>query len=279
MQISFCNSNDKHYQRLLNDLLTPIFLDFKFWYDLNLWDSNYESYSIMKNDKIISNICVYKTDILLNGKKYPALSVGAVATEEEYKGKGYSRRIMEHIINKYPDVPMYLSANETVIDFYPRFGFERIFEKLPVAQFKIHNEAEPRKLVFDDQKVWDYVYKRNNYSSKLDCLNTASINLFHIHLGYLKDCIYDIPELDTIIIAEQNEGILRIIGVFSLRDIAFENLAKYLPFKNVSKIEFGFIPYWNDLEFEMNTYETDPLFVRNVKCELGDFKFPELSVT
>lgn len=279
MHISFRNSNDKHYQGLLNNLLKPIFLDFKFWYDLNLWDSNYESYSIMQKDEIVSNICVFKTDVLLDGKQHQALSVGAVATKSEYRGNGYSRLIMEHILNKYPDIPMYLSANETVIDFYPRFGFERVFEKLPAARFKIHNETEPRKLAFDNPKVWDYVYKRKNYSLKFDCLNTKSVNLFHIHLGYLKDCIYDIPELDTVVIAEQNKDVLKIIGVFSLSDVAFENLAKYLPFKNISKIEFGFIPYWNDLEFEMNPCETDPLFVRGVRCELGDFKFPELSVT
>ena len=279
MQILFCNGNDKKYERLLNNLLKPIFLDFQFWYDLNLWDSSYESYSILENDEIVSNVCVFKTNVLLNCKQYQALSIGAVATKSEYRGKGYSRLIMEHIINKYPNVPMYLSANETVIDFYPRFGFERVFEKLPTAQFKIHSEVEPRKISFDNPKIWDYVYKRKNHSSKLDCLNTASVNMFHIHLGYLKDCIYYIPELDTIIIATQKETVLKIIGVFSLRDVTFENLAKYLPFKDVSIIEFGFTPYWNDLEFEMTPYETDPLFVKGVKCELGDFKFPELSIT
>ena len=41
MQVLFCNSNDKHYQEQLNNLLKPIFLDFKFWYDLDLWDHNY----------------------------------------------------------------------------------------------------------------------------------------------------------------------------------------------------------------------------------------------
>lgn len=37
MQISFCNGNDKEYQFMLNNLLKNIFLDFQFWYDLNLW--------------------------------------------------------------------------------------------------------------------------------------------------------------------------------------------------------------------------------------------------
>jgi len=151
MQISFCNSDDKSYQKLLNNLLKPIFLDFQFWYDLNLWDSNYESYSIIKEAEIISNVCVFKTNLLFNGRQCQSLSIGAVATKYEYRKKNYLRFIMEHIISKYPDTPMYLSANETVTKFYPRFGFSRVFEKLPMAQYEIHNETKPKKLVLMTQ--------------------------------------------------------------------------------------------------------------------------------
>jgi len=239
MHISFCNSNDKQYQRLLNNFLKPIFLDFQFWYDLNLWDNNYESYSIIKNDEIVSNVCVFKADILLKGCRYNALSVGAVATKKEYRGNGYSRLLMEHIIGKYDNIPMYLFANETVTDFYPRFGFERIYEKLPISRYTIQNAVEPKKLCFNNPKAWDYVHNRMNFSPSLDCLNAASVNLFHIHEGYLKDCIYDIPELETVLIAKQNDYILKIIAVFSLQEVCFADLAKYLPFSNIKKIEFG----------------------------------------
>ena len=279
MQISFCNSNDKEYQKNLNNLLKPIFLDFKFWYDLDLWDNNYESYSIMLNDEIVSNICLYKTNILFNGIQFEALSIGAVATKKEYRGNGYARCIMEHIINKYPDTPMYLYANETVLDFYPKFGFKRIFEKLPIVKYKINNEIAPRKIKFDNPKVWNYVYNKSNFSQKLDCLNTASINMFHIYWGYLKDCIYEIPELNTMVIAEQKERVLKIIGIFSLKEVSFMELSEYLPFNNVDSIEFGFMPYWSDLKFEMKAYEADPQFVRGEKCDLKDYKFPELSIT
>jgi len=279
MEISFFNSNDKQYQTKLNALLKPEFLDFKFWYDLDLWDSNYESYSIMENNEIVSNICAFKTDIVFHGRQYMALSIGAVTTKPEYRNMGYSRLLMEHIINKYPDTPMYLSANETVLDFYPRFGFKRISDRLPISEYKITNDIVPRKLRFDDPKIWDYVYKRKNFSTMLDCKNTASINIFHIYWGYLKDCIYEIPELEALVIASQKQNVLKITGVFSLKDISFKDLSQHLPFKNVSKVEFGFMPHWKDLNFDMRPYEADPLFVRGINCDLGDFKFPEISFT
>ncbi len=279
MQLLFCNRNDKQYQKQLNSLLKPIFLDFTFWYDLDLWDQNYESYSIMHAGEIVSNICVYKTDVMFRGKQHRALSIGAVATKEEYRGSGYAGTIMEHILNKYPNTPMYLAANESVVDFYPRYGFERIEEHLPVAHYLIDNTIAPQKIQYSDPKVWNHVYKQKNFSTALDCQNTACITMFHIYEGYLKDCIYEIPTLDTTVIATQDRNTLKIIGVFSLRDISFFELAQHLPFQNVSTVEFGFMPYWSDLRFEMQPYETDPLFVRNIACELGDFKFPELSMT
>ncbi|WP_265445014.1 GNAT family N-acetyltransferase [Acetivibrio straminisolvens] len=279
MQISFNNRNDKEYQFMLNNLLKDIFLDFQFWYDLNLWDENYESYSIVENGEIVSNICVFKTQILFNKKQYPALSVGAVATKKEYRGRGLSRLLMEHIIKKYDNVPMYLSANDSVLDFYPKFGFKRVYEKLPVCECVINNDVMANKLSYDDPKVWDYVYKRVNFSQKLDCLNSSSINIFHIYWGYLKDYIYELPEIDTMVIAEQKGETLKLIGVFSMKDISFSDLIKYLPFANVKKIEFGFMPYWSDVNYIMKEYETDPLFVRGLRCDLGDFKFPELSIT
>ena len=84
-----------------------------------------------------------------------------------------------------------------------------------------------RQLQYNDPKVWDYVYNRINYSDRLDCINTKSINIFHIHFGYLKDFIYEIPELKTMVIAEQKESTLKLIGVFSLMDISFGDLVKF----------------------------------------------------
>lgn len=279
IQILFCNGNNKEHQGKLNTLLKDIFLDFKFWYDLDLWDENYESYSIAVNNEMIANICVYKTQVLLRGQNHRALSVGAVATKERHRGRGLSRRLMDHIIDKYHNTPMYLSANESVVDFYPKFGFKRLYEKQPVSNFAVNNSVLPIQLSYDDPKVWRYVYNRVNYSQELDCLNTASINMFHIHHGYLKNSLFEIPELKALVIAQQHEKTLKILGVFSLEHITFKDLARCLPFSNVERIEFGFMPYWTDIAYVMEEQETDPLFVRGLTCDLGTFKFPELSIT
>lgn len=76
---------------------------------------------------------------MFNKNQYSALSIGAVATKKDYRGRGLSRILMNHIIEKYDGVPMYLYVNNDVVNFYPKFGFKRVFEKLPIYECEINN--------------------------------------------------------------------------------------------------------------------------------------------
>lgn len=81
------------------------------------------------------------------------------------------------------------------------------------------------------------------------------------------------------VIARQNGDTLKLIGIFSLKELNFNQLIKFLPFKNVKKIEFAFTPHFPDLDYQLQEYKGDPFFVRNINCNLSDIKFPELSIT
>ncbi|MGB3368021.1 MAG: hypothetical protein WBA54_11060, partial [Acidaminobacteraceae bacterium] len=158
-------------------------------------------------------------------------------------------------------------------------GFERAYEKSPVINIEVDNDIHTKKLKFDDDKVKKYIYNRVNYSSQLDCLNTASINMFHIHLGYLKDHIYELEEVKTMIVAYQSDETLKIKAIYSLVEISFLDLVKSLPFKGIKKIEFGFMPTYENLNLSMEEDDADPWFVRNISCDISNIKFPELSMT
>lgn len=283
MPIACCRTNDKCYQRRLNALLSPIFFDFSFWYDLNLWDERYESYAIAPdnvNGSLVSNLCVFKTRILWRGKPpVEALSLGAVCTHPLHRNKGFARMLMEHLLARYPNTPMYLSANESVLDFYPRFGFRPVREKLPVLFCAIDNACPTTKLAFDDPKIAWYIRERKVFSGLLDCANTDSVTLFHIHLGPYKDCLYEISACQALAVAEQEGDTLRLHGLFALRPVCWEELAAHLPFAGVRRVAFGFAPDALGAPFHWEAFDGEALFVRGVACELGDFKFPDLCFT
>ena len=83
----------------------------------------------------------------------------------------------------------------------------------------------------------------------------------------------------TLVIARQTGTTLALKGVFSLQHIQFADLCQQLPFSNVERLEFGFVPPWPDLQIVWEEFEGDPCFVRGLTCDLGDFKFPELAKT
>lgn len=279
MHIHFCNTDDKAYQGRLNALLKPIFFDFGFWYDLGLWDERYESYSIMDGGEVVSNICVFRTALLFRGRTHAALSLGAVATRESHRGRGLSRALMEHILSKYGNMPMYLSANDSVTGFYPQFGFTRVREKRPVIRARLDGAAASVRLRFDDPRVTAYVNARGSFSSTLDCLNTQTVNLFHLHEGSYAHCLYEIPALSCLIVAEQSGRVLRLHDVVSERPVAFGELAPLLPFRGVERVECGFMPDRLNAAYTMEPFEADPFFVRGIACDPRDFKFPDLSLT
>ncbi len=280
MDFVFCNSNDKDYQKKLNRFLKEIFLDFQFWYDLDLWDHNYESYAIEEDGEIVSNVCVYKTRILFREKEYDALSVGAVATREDYRGRGYAKLLMNRVMDAYLNRPVYLFANENALGFYEKLGFKRQYEKIPVLGYEIDNlELPERKLRHDDPRVYDSVFGNRSFSRELDCINTGSVNLFHLYSGEWDGCIYQIPEIETIVVAKKEGEELLLQGVFSKKRISFSEMAQKLPFSGVKRVRLSFMPQWDDVTFRMEERPGDSLFVKNIDCDLGDFKFPELSTT
>ena len=103
--------------------------------------------------------------------------------------------------------------------------------------------------------------------------------MFHIHLGYLKEDIYELEELKTMIIAYKSDETLKIKAIYSLEEISFSDLLKNLPFNGIKKIEFGFMPTYKNINLTMVEDDADPWFIRNISCDISNIKFPELSMT
>lgn len=280
MRLLFCNRNDPAYEDKLNALLKKVFFNFRFWYDLGLWDERYESHALESEGKIVSNVCVFKSRLFIHGKEHPALSFGAVATHPEYRGRGLSRMLMERVIGRYGEMPMYLSANEEVLDFYPRFGFRQAQEKVPAISCRIDNDVAPRRMAYDAPEVFGFFKNRRGCSRIFDCRGMETVNMFHVHSGSLKDCIYTLPELGAMVIARQNGETLRLLDVVSDKSLKFEDVKPYLPFKGIRRVEFAFMPDWLEVPYTMEPCgEKIFFFGRGFPCEFYDFKFPELALT
>lgn len=257
----------KEFRELYNELILNVFgFSFEKWHKQDVWNEDYECYSIFDNGCMIANVSVYKMRLLLNGIQREYLQFGAVATREEYRGKGLSRTIMEHILGKYPDTQAFLLANDSVVELYPKFGFKPTRDKQPYLDLKLDNAGEMRGLTVLDTRLDAYMRGRNQHSKIFDCLNSYGVNWFHLLYSY-QDSVYEIPELDALVIARQRDRVLRLVDVMAQRPIHFNELLPYLFFENVEVIEFGFNPDWLGIKYKLRDYEIEDthLFVK------GDF--------
>ncbi len=80
---------------------------------------------VLKLDgKIIGQNVFYKTFItLLNGEKYPVLTMGPICIANEYKGKGYGKKLLDYSLKKATEAGFGAVCIEGDIGFYSKCGF------------------------------------------------------------------------------------------------------------------------------------------------------------
>jgi len=272
MNITISNQNNTIYEAMFDDLIQEVFgFSFAPWFERKLWDNNYESHSIIKGGKMLSNVCVFKSELLINGEKMPAIQLGAVATCKDARGKGLSRHLIQHVLSLYPDTLAYLFANPSVINFYPQFGFRQAQTCKPEISVVINSDHTTAiKCGLDDVILQKAIYNRSIYSNLVDCTNSQSIQMFHLLMLYSND-IYYLPNCKAVVIAAQKGNRLFVADVIAGQLLTFDDLAAELPFTGIHAVEFGFCPDWLGVSptWKPADMKTDPFFIK------GEWKLPE----
>lgn len=260
-------------------------LDFRGWYDRGYWNDNYIPYSFVDKGKVIANASVNKMSIIINGETYRAIQVGTVMTDENYRNQGLAKQLMQHILKEYENSCdfLYLFANETVLDFYPRFGFTRLDESefsvdLAKSSIQKNTDAKVKLLTIENDPALLEKFAKNRYvnSSVLDVEQNESLLLFYFTLVF-HEAIFYVEDLETIVLMEEEEDIVRIFDIISLQAPNVEAVLASIVKQTTKKVVFSFTP---DFTIEGMTAtimpnDDDALFVLTKKPLLkGNFMFP-----
>ena len=123
----------KHYRNnsalraSFNELARKTFgIDFEPWYQRGFWTDRYDPYSVVENGRIIANVSVNHMDMRILGERKRLIQLGTVMTDPQYRNRGLIRMLMEQIQQEFADADgMFLFANDSVLEFYPKFGFRK----------------------------------------------------------------------------------------------------------------------------------------------------------
>lgn len=238
---------DTNLRKSFNQLAEQIFgLNFEKWYDAGFWTDRYETYSIVDGDKVIANVSVNKLTLFINGEEKRGLQIGTVMTHPDYRNQGLSARLMNKVIEDYEGQydMMYLFANKTVLDYYPKFGFHKVEEQLFSMKNKYNSQANsPMKKLTETEM--DFLYetasKRVSVSRKFGVVNAAELVMFYA-MYVFDDDLYYVENHEAIVICKQDGDQLHIFDFISSKNIEIESMLKEICSSNISEIIFYFTP-------------------------------------
>lgn len=258
-------------RKSFNELATLVFgINFEKWYEKGYWNNRYIPYSYVDGNHVIANVSVNLLDFVVNGEKKRAIQIGTVMTHPDYRNRGLSADLMNRVLKNYENQYdfMYLFANQTVLEFYPKFGFQRAAE----YQFSMNytptqpHSSSIRKLNGNNKEDLEFIYKvaceRVPVSNRFGTYNTEDLLMFYCIYVFYND-IYFIEEEEAIVIYQIEDQQLDIFDIVSTKEVCIENILSQIARDDTNKIVFHYTPCYQDIGIQSEIYQGDDvLFVK-----------------
>ncbi|PJI08576.1 MULTISPECIES: GNAT family N-acetyltransferase [Clostridium] len=236
--------NDK-MRTSLNELTEKTFgFNFENWYSNGFWGDKFIPHSLIDGDKVIANVSVSLMDFDLDGIEKHYIQIGTVMTDKNYRGQGLSHYLMEKVIDKYKENSdgIYLFGNDSVINFYPKFGFVRSKEYQYSKDVYSINNIKKIQQVDMSGKVKSKAFFNtvsNSISNDRFTMNNPGLIAFWT---ICSSSVYYLAEEDTYIIADAKGENLFIKQIIAGHKVNLETVINSFG-NDIKKVTLGFTPY------------------------------------
>ncbi len=261
-------------------------ISFKKWVEKNLWPGNYIPFSLMKDGRIISNVCISEMVVFINGKSQKSIQFSAVGTLPEYRGKGLSKKLMQHVLERFQNTHQFffLYANDSVIDYYPKFGFRKLIEHkfLLNRHFKkIGDDARRLDLnnAEDYKLITDLLANRKPLTKIFGAEEYSFITMWHLYNIFFDDCYY-LDDENLIIIMKIKGSELHLYEIiFQEKFMPTDIIPKIIP-NDTERIYFYFPPDQIEFDYDIAVKEDTMLYVLAGEKNISSpFRFPITAAT
>jgi hypothetical protein len=277
--------NEEKYRAAFNYLAIKTFnLSFEKWYQSGYWREKYIPYTLFDGERAIANVSVNIMDFNVLGQQQRYIQLGTIMTDEDYRKNNLSQFLMEKVLEEWSTKCqfIYLYANGTVLDIYPKFGF------CAVKEYAYSKQVEKKKELGDFEKLnmdlsssrellYEYA-KNTQVFGKISMKENADLVMFYC-ITVMSENVYYSKSVDIIVVAEFNDYQLHLLDVFGKVNCKLDLIIDFL-IDEQDEVLLGFTPE------DPSTYETreiagdDILFIQKDKTKLFDVNkimFPLLS--
>ncbi len=257
------------------------------WEEFGGWDDGYEVFAIAVDDRLVATIGRTRMRYVVDGAERVGYQLGAVATRDGFRRRGLARQLMGWVVDKLdrPDQPIILFANETVLDFYPRFGFRRVMQSRFLARAELRATgrlARPCELahVAERARLAELCWRARPMSQRFAARDYYFILLWHLTNRPVR--AFWLDGLDAVIAATMAGDRLILHDLIAAAPFDLRQALPLLCAEPATEIEFCFSPeaWWPMTEVSLSEEGQHPLFVRGVLAlPPGALRFPDLAQT
>ncbi len=275
--------DQEEFRQSLNRLTKNTYcFDFEDWYRAGYWKEKYIPYSLVHQGEVVANVSVNRMDFLIDNTMVPCLQIGTVMTAEEYRNKGLSRVLMEIILKEFQGSIqlIYLYANDSVLEFYPKFGFTRAEEYVHSRQFiksgKLYSYRKLDMKTAEDRDRMLRLAVNTLPVSKISMVGNPGLSMFYL-TKFMSEDIYYFEDLNLAAVAETEGGNLYLMDVFCPGEFVLEEVICSLMEKEQMKVTLGFTPkHTTEYDCTVLQEEGSTFFVKGNNV-LENGRFPILS--
>lgn len=220
-------------------------LTFAPWFQAGYWTQRYIPYVIAEEDTVAANASVNIMDTSWHGIFRRYIQIGTVMTAPAYRNQGLARCLLETILYEWKEQCdcIYLFANDSVLDFYPKFGF------VPSQQYQYTMPVtcaagDFKKLDMDcdsDRNLLKQCYQRSNPFAELPMQNNYGLLMFYCG-SFLKDCVYYSRALDMVCIASQEGSTLLCHDIYGAPTCTVQQVICRMAAPGTKQVQLGFTP-------------------------------------
>ena len=258
-------------------------LDFSRWKARGLWDDQYKAFSAFVEGECVASICVYPSEMKVDGVRKKGAQLLTVGTLPEYRSQGIQREIWKRAkvwIQQKCDFT-FLFTDESAAGFYEKLGLRRqseFYDVVSCPQSASQDEVRFKKL--DLEQDGDYAIverlakEREMVSDRLGFFN-PNLLLF-MFLYVYQSWSYYLEDVDTVVVVEEEEHGLRIHDIVTKRMPKLSDIEAFLGQFKKNEIELLFCTDRIGLgqPTKKKRVEEDVLFVSEDFELEGEFVFP-----
>lgn len=260
--------------------------DFTDWYARGHWREQYLPHVWVEDQKVVSNVSVNRMQFRYRGDTKRLIQLGTVMTDPEYRGRGLNRRLMEAVLAEYlpQSDGIYLFGNDSVLDYYPKFGF------VPAREAAFSRRVTPNAQGYALRRVdlsraeeaagLEAAIQAGSAADGFFLTDNLGLYQFWLAIPPYGEQVYFLPEVGDYVLAQAEGPLLQLFAAFGPARLDLSRLAASFG-PAVQKVSLGFTPACRE-GFAVKDYREEDctLFVLGKELETllqTPLRFPLLS--